>query len=35
MTDRLGDECLALPMSSELNDEAVDRICVALERVMR
>ena len=35
VTDRLGDECLALPMSSELNDEAVDRICVALERVMR
>ena len=35
VTDRLGDECLALRMSSELNDEAVDRICVARERVMR
>lgn len=34
VTDTLGVECLALPMSSELNDEAIDRVCVALEHVL-
>ena len=35
VTDRLGAEVLALPMSSELNDEAVDRVSIALEHVLR
>lgn len=34
VTEALGAECLAVPMSSELNDEAIDRVCVALERVV-
>lgn len=34
VTEQLGRECLALPMSSELNDEAIDRICVALDWVL-
>ena len=33
-TNLLGEEALAVPMSSELNDEMVDRICIALESVL-
>lgn len=34
VTDELGDQSLAVPMSSELNDEAIDRICIVLDRVL-
>ncbi len=34
VTDLLGQECLAVPMSSELNDEAIDRICIAIEHAL-
>ena len=34
VTDRLGTEVLALPMSSELNDEDVERICIVFEHVL-
>ena len=33
-TDQLGEQALAVPMSSELNDEMVDRICIALESAL-
>ena len=33
VTERLAQEVLALPMSSELNEEQADLVCVALERV--
>ena len=34
VTEELGDQSLAVPMSSELNDEAIDRICIVLDRVL-
>jgi dTDP-4-amino-4,6-dideoxygalactose transaminase/nucleoside-diphosphate-sugar epimerase len=34
VTERLGAEVLALPMSSELNDEQAELVCVALERAL-
>jgi dTDP-4-amino-4,6-dideoxygalactose transaminase len=33
-TELLGEQCLALPMSSEFNEETVDRVCVVLEHVV-
>lgn len=34
VTDELGEQCLAVPMSSELNDESFDRICATIEHVV-